>query len=1258
MPEPNANAIAIEYYDPFGLFPTVHHELEPCFPIKRLHWRYDPAQPVKLIQELPVAFREEYPKRNALPAADRVYLRLMFVKADTVDEYRSQARPLVSEWLRTLVANRDAAWGIIFVGAGAGTDKRPNIGKKPFDKLQTDFAGGKQLRALELTETCIPAVARNIVRVLRRYDDEATRKTAYRGLFITLKELLCTGLTRAYVLLRAAAQVALSAGISLGSASAKASGATSATFTTGSTSATATFTSFATTLRLVDSWADLRFFGVAGRHLDALLHQVTAWCATHPPTPGADPLRLHLDLQAPLHTLYDPDAFLVPLKREPGPLPLLAVRFGLFLKRTRLLDGLARESVHEGSTVEYQAQLLHSVVQFANFALRDASIEVKEWLYAVVDHYLGTVEHQKIVAQRHDREASGVIKAAIAQIVECWADLHLVKRRVLSALAADAGYAPLDAIYALLDMSLEQKPPHRVSYAPLKDALVSEDAFFAQYDALTTRAIREYVASGRCDTADLLSIDSAMLFYRQGNYAQAHGILGAAYARFIATGWSMMGGVILETYLKCARALEQTDTPQLLPLYFQLFKLLREPLPAPLAPHQSYPSHQLHPPSLPHSYRSIHGPGDCDALFAEMHALAASLDDVYEHALLDVLDVQISPGITFNDASEAVMTVTVVNALPISFTARSVAVVLANTADDTCTISFAAENVTIGRASSTTTHLTSRVVSVGDHTVRSIVFVLADQLNLVYREEPQALPHADELVLDAHTRERASHPLYASDAPLFAAMLFALYPHPEHFHIELQNPAHVDIHQPSVDCVLRNGPDAVHNLSVAVVEACDDYGAGDTAEEQTVAHMVPKTRHTLTFRVPGDRRTVVLRARCVYESQGGQFEFCAMQTLDLCLNVSVVVNDFFRAQKVYSRFLISAVDASTPLRISGCEFTCAGGSYTVRSLHDAFSEGASVDVTDEQPLSVFYELTRAATALDAPVPAPDPASNFTPACANSPAQYPAQPRAGACFNFRLTYISLAAECHAAICAALREKLGATKLHHHYHLLASAVGSLTFCWPTYLLSGAIVATNLAEVNRHTNERLAQVLLRTDYAALADTLRGVLALDVKPAVSCEPQQLYIAVDVPELDMLHEISFEYTRKGRYAVGEPIETQLVVRSTGRWRAAVAQPGEEPGLDSREDPKGPPVDVFLVHVIEDDNWLITGMQTTRFRVNGGNGETRLLLCLLPVVLGDLALPKISVTSDKPELAMDTVVQNSLEAVLVVPQLDTITFTF
>jgi hypothetical protein len=166
--------------------------------------------------------------------------------------------------------------------------------------------------------------------------------------------------------------------------------------------------------------------------------------------------------------------------------------------------------------------------------------------------------------------------------------------------------------------------------------------------------------------------------------------------------------------------------------------------------------------------------------------------------------------------------------------------------------------------------------------------------------------------------------------------------------------------------------------------------------------------------------------------------------------------------------------------------------------------------------------------------------------------------------------------------------------------------------------------------------------------------------------ELRELSIAVPAPSLDVLHSATFEYERKSKYLVGEPIEVRLTINTISKWALEKPELETEEFLASSSPKRGEPVKKkhsFQASILYDENWLISGFKRETFEVDYSTGisENDFSLMLIPLNVGKLELPKIGIKSasaPEQEVSMDTIFKNGSETLLVVPEVNSITFTF
>lgn len=1201
----NRSSIVIGYYDPFSVFSSIEHELLSQFPLKKLAWKYDPDKPIKVIQELDVTFKEEIPKlhrRNfdhdpSKYVPDRTYLRIMFVSADSIDVYRSQARPLINEWLKAFVAARNVAWAIVYVSSKNSSDKRPNLVKSsPFDKLIMDFEKGKQLKDLESKGMGVLSVSDNILRVKKSYDDNMKKLEAFKELSDSMRNLILVSFTLRLTQL-------------LNDVDNK----DKREF-------------LMRNLELADAFADMCFFDDASRYYKTFADEIAksneyARNGSNTSLNGANALlNLNLkekyDLKAP-ELVHNAD-FLVQsfLTMDIKRANLLPIRFGIFLKTSSLMHSRYRQNDATVNVMMCHIKLLQNLSDVVNVSLCEnpKNNDIKEWLYVLVDYYLSTKSLSALCAPQEAANTPKPVQALMEELSQAVGELKLTQRNILNDFAIIIGYELLNFHSMFLEVSLDPSAEKlSIEYPKLKEALKSKTSFMIAYENVTRDAINDFLSGVRTQTADLLSIDSAMIHYKKGEFHDAQNILASTYEHYLSNGWSMIGGIILETYLNCVQKSNSSDPEKIIVLYFKLFLLLK--------------TNSLEDvDGVRFSYKSIKSNKECETILEELCQISMSLEHTFEQPLLELFSITVLPTIAQNKNGECTISLILENDFLASFKARKMFLVLANMGNDRNTISFSTEELKIQANSKSEITLSSPIMRVGEFTIQSIAIELTETLILIYKEDLLTGQCMDTTILEV---KQQSH-LEPSIVPDFASMNFLMVPHPDQFHVALKKPAHLDIRKPSLDCIIYNGPLQAENIRITILKSSEGIKLIEETEPRTLPHMDAASTKTLCFEFPGERELIELQLKCLYEIEGREYEFSISDTFDLNLDVSIVVNDIFRMNTIYSRFRISTVDSDMPLRITDCEFTCPNGSHKVKSLLNIFENGNSLIVSVDQPANMFYQVDSQERDTD---------------CYSDVDM----------FDFRLTYSPLKTECESMLLNALRMELKEGGFLKYFFIFAPLISRLEFSWNDFILSEQLLARNKDEMNTAMNERIKKYLPYKEHPELIDILHRLLENVPKYETEIEAHQLYIPVEAPSIDVLHEVKFDYDKKCQFEIGKVIETELIIKSSSKWAKlnassilASSSPGQVLWLDRK----------FSAKVHDDDNWLLTGNHVQNFTVREPSVITKISISLLPVKSGNLTLPKVSVNFvEEHDTTMDVVYENSLETVLVVPELETITFS-
>ncbi|CAH6721588.1 trafficking protein particle complex II-specific subunit 130 [[Candida] jaroonii] len=341
------------------------------------------------------------------------------------------------------------------------------------------------------------------------------------------------------------------------------------------------------------------------------------------------------------------------------------------------------------------------------------------------------------------------------------------------------------------------------------------------------------------------------------------------------------------------------------------------------------------------------------------------------------------------------------------------------------------------------------------------------------------------------------------------------------------------------------------------------------------------------------------------------FTYLIDKSIDTNLMISVSVQDIFRTESIFSRYQISSL--STPIRIKGIKLLNDNDNYTVKRPKFLPTD---VIITGEQTFSSFYEIV----IQD---------------------DYKLKPNDE--FRLEIDYSSLNDEMLEILEASLN--LG-DKLYLFRNLIAPKI---LFDFKRYIIRGDVKFHNVDEI-QHILHGINKFLLQP-----IEIGSHSINTEDKIVPTKEPKRLLIDVPIPSIDILQIIEFKYPQKVKYIVGEPIEFEIFVEFSQRWAHSededISILAESSVINENEN--------FQLLLINDDNWLISGHKKKNFKMDVKNPTVNSFkVVLIPLNVGRILLPKVNIKLDNKDISMDLLVKNGSESLLVVPELDTITFTF
>lgn len=340
----------------------------------------------------------------------------------------------------------------------------------------------------------------------------------------------------------------------------------------------------------------------------------------------------------------------------------------------------------------------------------------------------------------------------------------------------------------------------------------------------------------------------------------------------------------------------------------------------------------------------------------------------------------------------------------------------------------------------------------------------------------------------------------------------------------------------------------------------------------------------------------------------GESKFLVDKHIDTNLVISVSVQDIFRTESIFSRYQISSL--TTPIRIKGIKLINQNDNYTVKRPKYLPTD---IIVTGDQTFSSFYEII---------------------------VEEGYKLKTGDEFRLEIDYGSLNDEMMESLESELN-------LGDNLYLFRNLVApKILFDFKKYIIHGDVNIHNMEEV---------QSCLSGINKFLSHRIEVNDGIVKKKQETTSLKRLIIDVPIPSIDILQIIEFKYPEQVKYMVGEPIEFEIFVEFSQKWAHSededISILAESSVINEHEN--------FQLILVNDDNWLISGHKKKNFKMDLKNPMVNSFkVVLIPLNVGRILLPKININLDNKDISMDVLVKNGSESLLVVPELDTITFTF
>lgn len=1291
---------AIGVYDPFDAYKIIEKEIESRIPLSNLHWRYDSSKPAKSIPSLPVTIKGEIPKnsnlRNAHELREPVYLHLMLVQCDLVDVYRSQVRPLVKEWIRNIVLKSESEWMILLVVPSRSKDKNSTLIKASIlDKMKIDFGvDGK-----ELPVGFSNSHPNRIVKIKELYEGVASKSEAYNALMIQVKNLLLHSFSHRFADLQLQTQP-------------RHDPDQARQFNTQRKE-------IADLLNTAELFTDMCLFEDAltyYKRVSTYLDQIAA------ANPMQCTFLIDESLVSLVSNKFDVGKSvsvsesrrllltLESLSHDQRKLNIFELKCCVFMEQSHILQSLAMRSTSFATSASYITSLYRRLLLFLSeismTGLLNESNKASayEWIYIIIDKYLTLPTTQKLFS-RSDSMSDQLVQQQhpLRDIKECMGELKLFQRTSLVTLGQAKNYKAIgvsvleevdlgndEAQVSAENLTLEE--PYMVAYSPLQTALNTEESFLESYQRLTESTIQDFIISNRERSVDILSIDIALVKFYTRDYREALAILEGSAQFFIENGWNYMGGIILEAYLKCIETPLLVDSEQrhhtegeirsIVTICLELLAIKKsrlETLCCGLWTSEAFDDAQK-----------------IARLFQKIQEYSMLSNTPIDFNVARLFDVLISPSIK-SDCEDTTtdlyyLDVNITNVLGLDLVLESAALLATSAGGQAFSFDSSPHGQIILRPGVNslrlfTTTFVSGMVRISEFTINinaKVAFVERFPGETISKDIKDIKLKADEEdegnVSVIHNPSLADSSAYKEDAPipshspvqlvpLSTKFLMLFYQRIDNLWGEFVNPPIIDLGKSIFLLRLHGGNCDATNVHVMISILTMGFNievknSGDSCEvhqektQESIKVGLILRYQTLEIEVHfknvdgnNDVKKLLLNASISYEIGNRSYNHSWTELLDSKLLLAVSVQDMFRSDQIFSKFQVGTSDAKLPVRVLSSLLEAPHGSkYTIESPK---SDPGSLIAFGDQPASFVYKIR--------------PISGSTEA------------NGTITLRLNIEYLNIREEILCMFNDEALRRLKCQKLQSYWILLRNTVfQEILFDLNHYLILGEVVILNkesasakaFRQIDMHASSHEERGQLLTIILSLLDKFDADANRNMSQEIT--KRTLMILVPLPHLRTLHFVEFRYDKDVQYVVGEPIPVTLRIHQSSKW----TDPNEaniEPMVPNYQQltmtvssqPSSHRTRDYQVSLIPDDNWLISGFRKTTYLIDGASvadEPTEWNLTMIPLNVGNLVMPRISIksldTSAWGDEFLDIVIINGLETVLIVPELDSITFTF
>lgn len=1189
--------IHVGYYDPFSVYPLIQSQVEAGLPLTNLHWKYRLSTPPKTIQSLPVRFVEEVPKATQRQRAENVFCRIMFIKIDNIDIYRSQVRPLIKEWLRHTVKGSNIDWLLVsYVPSSIKENLSGLIKTSLFDKLKYDFdIDGKELAPLSIESS----LKVRCFKIKETYENNADEKEAYSELISAMKDVIMETFTEKFHFYE----------------------------TRKSDNETYGIDTFKTEMELADILGSMRLLQESLNMYDDLTNKLDF----------LKEKKAHVfmkSLQGVVSRDFSNCNFEESIQSinavallSSDKINLLALKCYIFVKQSSLLQLLADTASTTSLSSLFITRLFQKLILLIADVSNAANKPVDEWVYFVCQTYLNLPACKMLSETQHQRETESKDVPQLIEFLEFNGELTLLCRNALKNLGERLGYMLGEyQEISLGDNENENMAP--LTYEPLKNILKDKESYYLIFQKMTEEIIRNFIDAGRSKSVDLLSIDHALVNHNLGNHEAALKILHESYNFFIFSGWDIIGQRLLELYLELAEKIDSSGSQTLTVSFLDLLSNL------------TVLRNKSSNVALGHSSKKE------KIAVNKLQQDTLKLNERVFYPLEKIFQADVIPFIFPDDTSEEnryCIRISLSASLDVPFGVSRILlelqlgpVTLSFLSDDCCAFEEGF------KSTQKTFTLSSNKFYQGAFTPLNLVIEVNEKLHLIKSYEDTTAYNSFTSKSDKSVINYAllSENNIENDLEPKASEIY-FYQSLSKLHCEVANPLAIDLNHSEFLVRVRNGSGTINDVKIDVLPISQHLllkSKKSTSLEKITA------KETVELKIPynlySDDNIIEVETSITYKSGTEYFTHVVKHKLDTRLTISVSVQDIFKSDCFFSKFQVGKSDPKQPIRILSNDLSTDNENYEIfkpRSTYDSLATYGDLSA------SFFYKIK--------PKNMSSIASNVF-------------------LDLEIRYSILGNECSNYVDKVLLQALDEHALKKYWYLLSTLLlPEIKYDLNSYVLSLTVKVLHGEDVLLSLERQvLPHIEEKAEKQNMVLIVENVVKANNKVSSNnlFEDRHLQIAVPLPTLNVMQIVDIGFERRPLYKVGEPIHLTINVESIKKWSLqysneknkvflAESSPGSEVAT--------PDTDTFQLSVLNDDNWLVSGYRRQKFTVNYSTNENKnsFSFTFIPLTVGKVLFPKLNVRpldSHNSDFTMDIDFKNGLESLLIVPDLNSITFSF